>query len=112
MQNRRNSATDSAGPRRWKKARRIQASRRSAAEADSYVVIDIETTGLSIQSDEIVEIAAVKVENGVPAGEMSELVRAAAPFSEKAAILTGITAEMLLENGIPIKDALNNLWNL
>lgn len=89
------------------KARRIQASRRSAAEADSYIVIDIETTGLSVQSDEIVEIAAVKVENGAPAGEMSELVRVTAPFSEKAAILTGITAEMLLENGIPIKEALN-----
>ena len=89
------------------KTRRIQASRRGAAEADSYVVIDIETTGLSFQSDEIVEIAAVKVENGIPTEEMSELVCVAAPLSEKAAILTGITEEMLLENGIPIKDALN-----
>lgn len=89
------------------KARRIQASRRSAAEADSYVVIDIETTGLSLHSDEIVEIAAVKVENGTIAGEMSELINGVATFPEKVAILTGITAEMLLENGIPIKDALS-----
>lgn len=89
------------------KARRIQASRRKAAESDSYVVIDIETTGLSVQRDEIVEIAAVKIENGAPVGEMSALIREAAPFSEKAAALTGITAEMLLDNGIPIKEALN-----
>lgn len=89
------------------KMRRIQASKRSAAEADSYVVIDIETTGLSVNSDEIVEIAAVKVENGVIVGEMSELIRTAAPLAEKTAMLTGITAKMLLDNGIPIKDALN-----
>ncbi len=89
------------------KARHIQASRRNAAEAGSYVVIDIETTGLSVQSDEIVEIAAVKVENGALASEMSALIDVTAPLSDKAAILTGITTEMLLENGIPIKDALN-----
>lgn len=81
---------------------------KAKAAGDSYVAIDIETTGLSVLRDEILEIAAVKVENGVIVGEMSELINCrSASLSEKTARLTGITPEMLLENGIPIKDALS-----
>ena len=34
---------------------------------DSYVVVDLETTGLSPFYDKIIEIAAVKVTDGKPA---------------------------------------------
>ena len=41
----------------------------------SYVVIDIETTGLRPEDSEIIEIAALRVEDGVPTERFSTLVR-------------------------------------
>ena len=38
---------------------------------DSYVVVDLETTGLSPREDSILEIGAVKVKNGQVAGTLS-----------------------------------------
>ena len=35
---------------------------------NKYVVIDLETTGLSPERDKIIEIGAVKIENGILTG--------------------------------------------
>ena len=39
-----------------------------------FVVVDIETTGLRCQTDDIIEISAVKVENDIITDEYSSLV--------------------------------------
>lgn len=63
---------------------------------DTYVVIDIETTGLSPNNCEIIELSALKVENNEITDTFSSLVKPAAPVPEFIEALTGITNEMLL----------------
>ncbi len=60
-----------------------------------YVVLDVETTGLNKHADEIIEIGAVRIENGVEVAEFSELIDPGRPIPEEVAKLTGITANML-----------------
>ena len=49
---------------------------------DTYVVIDIETTGLSPNNCEIIELSALKVENNEITDTFSSLVKPAAPVPE------------------------------
>jgi len=61
----------------------------------AYVVLDVETTGLNTRSDEIIEIGAVRLENGVEVGEFSELINPGRPVPERVVEITGITSAML-----------------
>lgn len=83
-----------------------------AAETDEpreYVVLDVETTGLDPDKDAIIEIAAIKVEQGVEAGRLHELIRYEKGIPKKAVELTGITDEMLAEKGIELERAVSGL---
>ena len=62
---------------------------------DNYTVVDLETTGLAPSYDEIIEFAAVKVENGKIVSEFQSLVKPSEPIGEFIIDLTGITNEML-----------------
>lgn len=62
---------------------------------DSYVVVDLETTGLSPREDSILEIGAVKVKNGQVAGTYAVFVDPQRPVPEQIRQLTGITDEMV-----------------
>lgn len=67
---------------------------------DDYVVIDIETTGLSPELDDIIEIAGIKYKNGEKIDEFSSLVKPPREDGEEyvwdyITKLTGITNEML-----------------
>ena len=62
---------------------------------DTYTVIDIETTGLSRQDAEIIDLAALRIENGEIADSFSQLVQPSDPVPLDIADLTGITNEML-----------------
>lgn len=60
------------------------------------VVLDIETTGLDTEKDEIIEIAAVKLRNGVETGEtFHSLIKPDRMPSEEISKLTGISPEHL-----------------
>lgn len=62
---------------------------------DEYVVLDLETTGLSSRSDEIIEIGAVKVENCKIKEKFHVLVRPKKNISLEITRLTGITNDMV-----------------
>ena len=64
-------------------------------EGSSYVVLDVETTGLNTFTDEIIEIGAVRFENGVEVAEFSELINPGRPLPDKIVEITGITSAML-----------------
>lgn len=60
-----------------------------------YVVFDIETTGLHPDSDQICEIAAIGVKDGLPQGTFSTLVAIEGAMPEAAGRVNGITDDML-----------------
>lgn len=58
-----------------------------------YIVLDVETTGLSKQLDRIIEIGAVKISNGEIVDEFSTLVNPEKHISEAASAVNGIYDE-------------------
>lgn len=62
---------------------------------DSYVVLDLETTGLDARWDSIIELAAAKVENGTVTQTFQSLVNPGYKIDGFITELTGITNEML-----------------
>ncbi|MFR0367716.1 DNA polymerase III subunit alpha [Candidatus Phytoplasma palmae] len=63
----------------------------------SYVVFDLETTGLSKNIDKIIEISAVKIENGKITDEcFNELINPKINLSQKIIELTGIQNDDLI----------------
>ena len=69
----------------------------TAAGASEYVIVDVETTGLDATTDELIEIAAVKVRRGLVVEEFSTLVKAERPIPTFISSLTGIHDDMLME---------------
>lgn len=62
---------------------------------DTYVVFDVETTGLSAVYDTIIEFAAVKMKNGEVLEKFDQFANPHHPLSRKITELTSITDEML-----------------
>lgn len=62
---------------------------------DSYIVVDLETTGLSPETDEIIEIAAVKVINGNITEQFSTLVKPTKAIPYYITEITGIDNHMV-----------------
>ena len=62
---------------------------------DSYVCIDLETTGLDPKRDKIIEVGAVKVEQGKITGEWQTLVNPGRKLEERIVELTGIQDDEL-----------------
>ena len=60
-----------------------------------YVVIDIETTGLSASANEIIEIAAIKVIKGIAKDRYHSFVKPEKRIPEKITELTGINDDMV-----------------
>lgn len=61
---------------------------------DNYTVIDLETTGLSRDS-EIIEIGAIKVRNNEVVDKFDMLIKPSAPIPYNITSITGITNEMV-----------------
>lgn len=62
---------------------------------NSYVAIDIETTGLNPKQDKIIEIGAIKVIEGKEAASFESFVNPRRDLPERIMELTGIRKEML-----------------
>lgn len=58
---------------------------------DNYVIIDVETSGLNPETDEIIRLSALKIENKKISERFSVLAKPTKPLTEEVEILTGIT---------------------
>lgn len=76
----------------------------------TFVIFDIETTGLSVNYDTLIEIAGVKIKNGAILGEFAELIdpqKKITPFTEK---LTGISNTMVQGKRL-LKEVLEDFYD-
>lgn len=62
---------------------------------DTYICIDLETTGLNPKTDRIIEIGAVKIEKGTQTGVFETFVNPGRQLEERIVQLTGIRDEEL-----------------
>lgn len=84
------------------------------ARYDSLVVLDVETSGLHPQRNEIIELAAARVEGGEVVERYDQLLRLSAGtrLDRRITELTGITREDLEREGIPKEAACRDLQGL
>lgn len=75
---------------------------------EKYVCLDLETTGLSPQYDEIIEICAIKIDNDKEIERFQTLVKPENEIDEYISELTGITNELVADAPY-IKDVLPSL---
>ena len=73
-----------------------------------YIVLDLEMTGLSAKTDQIIEIGAIKVSDGERMDQYACVVNAHCSVPERIVELTGITDEMLSQ-GIEKDAAISGL---
>ena len=64
---------------------------------DEFVVIDLETTGFSAQSDKIIELGAVRFVGGEPAADFRQLVNPGVAIPGEIVVLTNISDEMVAD---------------
>lgn len=91
------------------KQRMVEKRRGIAARKENYIVLDLETTGLQAATDEILEIGALEIRDGVIEKKFSRLVQCERQLPEKIVELTGITQAMMEGQGIPLEHALLEL---
>lgn len=60
-----------------------------------YIAFDLETTGLSPETDQIIEIGALKVKDGKVVERFMEFVKPDQPITPAITSITGITNEMV-----------------
>jgi CRISPR-associated protein Cas2 len=74
---------------------------------DSYIVADVETTGLNPDRDELLEIGALKITNHEQVGAYNVLINTGKPVSSEITKLTGISTQMTITQGITLSNAIN-----
>ncbi|MCS7175370.1 MAG: PolC-type DNA polymerase III [Pseudothermotoga sp.] len=74
-------------------------------KTNSYIVVDLETTGLHPMFNEIIEIGAVRIENGEISDEFHTLVRPKEKLDSFTVQFTSITDEMLQDQP-PLEEVL------
>lgn len=91
---------------KMQKMDRIRAAKQRNRRSVDYIVIDLETTGLSPKKCSIIEIGALKIVEGEVKEELSILIQQTDHIPEDVSSLTGITDDMLMENAQPLNEAL------
>lgn len=80
------------------------------ADARAYAVFDLETTGLRPGSDHVIEIGWCVVREGVASPVRSVLVQSPVSVPPEVQRLTGITPELLAQEAIPLRPALERFF--
>src|SRR2546428_4255083 len=68
---------------------------RAALAETAFVVVDLETTGGSAQYDRVLEVAAIRVRNGVVLDRFEQLVEPGIPIPPIVTRITGINAALV-----------------
>lgn len=91
---------------RMRKAKQMARRRSVKARPQTYLVLDIETTGLSVVEDEIIEIGAIVVKGGIIDKEFQSLVKISKKIPPSIESLTGITNQLIDKNGRELSEVL------
>lgn len=78
---------------------------------DTFVAIDLETTGLKSNTDSIIELAAVRYKKGVCVDKFHALIKYERDIPEIIVGLTGINNALLDEKGMPLEKALHGMMD-
>jgi len=70
---------------------------------DTYIVVDLETTGLNPNTDEIVELGAIKVVKGGKTDIFHGLISTSTSITSGTTALTGITNDEIKVSGQPLQ---------
>ncbi|MEO7994822.1 MAG: 3'-5' exonuclease, partial [bacterium] len=73
-----------------------------------YVAVDIETSGLAAQQDDLLEIAGVKFVAGEPVDRFTTTLHSDHALGQRTAKMTGLT-DGALADGLPMAEALRGL---
>ena len=65
---------------------------------DKFIALDFETTGLNIDSDRIIEVAAILFIDGLPSKRYNTLVNPGIPIPKLIEQITGITNDMVVDS--------------
>ena len=89
-----------------RKVERIRTAQEKKLREQGYIVLDVETTGLRADQHEIIELAAMRVVEHAITDTFSTLVRIHAPLPAAITALTGISDDMLRDQGLPLPEAM------
>ena len=73
------------------------------------IFFDTETSGLNYKDDRIIELAMLTVEDGVITDDYDEFINIGRPIPRDITELTGITNDMLKNEGLDEKRVANDL---
>ena len=86
--------------------KRTQKRKEPSPISGDYVVIDIETTGLDAKENDIIEIAALRIQGHTLVEQFSQLLQISTTVPMEIAKLTGISDALLYEKGVAPRKAL------
>ncbi len=92
----------------FQKAKQFSSTNFSVFKNVALVFLDIETSGLDARKDKIIEIGAVKVIRG-KSTKFSKLIKINGMLKQEITELTGITNELLNNEGVSLENALLEL---
>ena len=81
----------------------------SSLKLDRFIAFDFETTGLQVETDRAIEVAAIMFKDGKPAEKFVTLINPQIPISDLIADITGITNEMVAESPLE-KEIIDDLF--
>ncbi|WP_036448591.1 PolC-type DNA polymerase III [Mycoplasmoides pirum] len=76
----------------------------------TYVIFDLETSGLHSYYDEIIEFGGIKVKHGNIIDKINFFINPGFDISEKTSALTKITNQMIKEKGLSIIEGLKKIY--